>query len=51
MFVVKYRFFNGEWHEYAKAESMYEAKQIAKKLRKHMVSWDGKLHDTQIKIF
>lgn len=50
-YTVKYRFFNGEWHTTMTTDDAFKAKQEAKRLRNHMKSWDGKLHDCQIKIF
>lgn len=36
---IQYRYeFSGDWHDYKEADSTYEAKQIAKKLKKHIGS-------------
>lgn len=36
---IQYRFkFSSEWHDYAKASNTLEAKQITKKLKKHIAS-------------
>lgn len=49
-FAVMYSFFGGEWHTQGVYDTKYEAKQNYKALRKHMISWDGKLHDCKLKI-
>lgn len=36
---IQYRYeFSSEWHDYAEASDTYEAKQLAKKLKKHIGS-------------
>ena len=50
-YTVKYRFGSGKWFETLSTSNALEAKREYKRLFNHMKSWDGKLHDCQVKIF